>query len=169
MNEQKGNIEQVVGIRARVKAAYEGLYQLLVEELARLEAGRLYQIPQQDEWTVMENLAHIVEFMPYWAGEIRQLVAQPGRKFGRTKEDPDRINAISQHSKDSLEQAKADLPGSYALLDDTLAGLKDGDLQLTGVHSKFGERKLELFIEDFVTKHLEDHLDQLRATLNQVR
>ena len=30
----------------------------------------------------MQNLAHVVEFMPYWAGEINKLVAEPGRNLG---------------------------------------------------------------------------------------
>ncbi len=113
----------------------------------------------------MENLAHIVEFMPYWGNEAAKLVAHPGQKFGRTQLDEARLQAISEHKSDSMTQIRAALPESYQRLDQILAALKDSDLELTGIHSKFGERKLGQFLEEFVAKHLEDHVEQIKSCL----
>ena len=55
----------------------------------------------------MENLAHIVEFLPYWSDEAAKLVIQPGRKFGRTKDDEGRQAALREHGRDSLAQIRA--------------------------------------------------------------
>jgi hypothetical protein len=113
----------------------------------------------------MECLAHVREIMPYWAGQIEKLVAAPGQNFGRTQKDEDRLRAIDEHRFDSLEQAQSALPGSYARLEEVLGKLTDRDLALTGSHSTFGERTLDWFIDEFVTRHLESHVGQLRTCL----
>jgi hypothetical protein len=116
----------------------------------------------------MQNLAHIVEFMPYWADEIEKLVAKPGQNFGRTMQQEARLQAIQKHGRDSLEQIRAALPGSYARLEEVLESLKDSDLRLTGHHVKFGDETLEWFIEEFVTGHLANHLEQIKGCLAAV-
>jgi len=155
---------KVAAIRQNVQKSYDALNQLIDGPLSQLEPEKLYQSSGGDEWTIMENLAHIVEFMPYWAGEIAKLVAQPGQKFGRVQTDERRLKVIRDHAHDSLAQIKALLPASYVPLQETLANLQDSDLQLTGVHSKYGEKPLEWFMEDFVSGHLRAHLVQMKST-----
>jgi DinB family protein len=156
---------KVVKIRQRVNASYNQLLSLIDTRLVALPTARLYQAPAPGEWTIMENLAHIVEFMPYWADEIVQLVARPGQNFGRTQQHEGRLRAISEHGHDQLQQIKDNLPSSYEHLAHVLHNLRDSDLDLTGQHVKFGERTLDWFIEDFVTHHLESHLEQLDRAL----
>lgn len=156
---------RVEEIRRRVRASYDELNRLIEGLLSHIDQNQLYRSPGGDEWTVMENLAHIVEFMPYWADEVAQLVAQPGRNFGRTMQHEGRLRALREHAHDSLQQVHAALPTSYAHLDRVLNSLKDSDLELTGHHSKFGDRKLEWFIEEFVTQHLANHVEQLKGCL----
>lgn len=160
--------QEVEEIRRRVHTAYTHLQQLIQDHLADLERTKLYQIPVPEEWTVMENLAHIIEFMPYWADEVAKLVAVPGQPFGRTKEHAGRLRGIEAHKNDELRQAAAILPGCYAHLDHVLHSLKDSDLSLTGLHPKYGEQKLEWFIDEFIAKHLEDHVDQIKRALAAV-
>ena len=153
---------KVEEIRRSVQSSYNELNRFIAEQLVPLDPARLYQRPAENEWTIIESLAHIVEFMPYWAGEIEKLVAEPGRNFGRTMQDAGRLQAISEHGSDNLVQIRAALPGSYARLEQVLSHLKDSDLALTGRHPRFGDQTLEWFIEDFVTHHLTNHLEQLR-------
>ncbi len=160
---------KVEAIRRSVQSSYNELNRFIAEELVTLDPVKLYQRPAENEWTIMESLAHIVEIMLYWAGEIEKLVAEPGRNFGRTMQDAGRLQAISEHGSDSLEQIRAALPGSYARLEEVLSKLNDGDLALTGHHSRYGDQTLEWFIEDFVTHHLSSHLEQLRLSLAAVR
>jgi uncharacterized damage-inducible protein DinB len=152
-------------IRRRVASAYRAYTQLIDDQLTTLDPAKLYEPPEPTEWTIMENLAHVREIMPYWAGQIEQLLAAPGQKFGRTQKDEDRLRAIDEHRFDSLEQARAALPGSYACLEEVLEKLTDRDLALTGSHSTFGERTLDWFIDEFVTRHLEGHVEQLQRCL----
>ena len=158
----------VEAILLSVQKSYNELNQLIVGPLASLEPNKLYKSPTENEWTIMQNLAHIVELMPYWANEIEKLVAHPGQNFGRTQQDERRLKGISEHERDSLEQIKAALPGSYARLQEVLGNLKDSDLELTAVHPRFGEKPLEWFIEDFVTGHLIAHLEQIKMCLAAV-
>lgn len=156
-------------IRRSVQSSYAELNHFIDDPLAALDPAKLYQSPAENEWTIMQNLAHIVEFMPYWATEIEKLVAHPRQNFGRTAQHEDRLRAISEHGSDSLEQIKAALPGSYGRLEEMLSKLKDSDLALTGHHSRYGEKDLEWFIEDFVTGHLRGHLGQIKVCLAAVK
>ena len=152
-------------IRENVRNSYAELHRLINGPLAVLDTSKLYQPPAENEWTIMQNLAHIVEFMPYWAGEIEKLLAEPGRNFGRTPQDVGRLQGISEHEMDSLKGIKAALPGSYARLDEVLARLKDSDLELAGNHVRYGEKALDWFIEEFVTHHLSGHVEQIKMCL----
>src|SRR5215469_278337 len=143
------NNPKVEEIRRSVQSSYEELNRLIAVHLATLDPAKLYQRPAENEWTIMENLAHIVEFMPYWANEIEKLVAAPGRNFGRTHEDLGRLRGISEHEMASLEGIQAALPGSYTRLDEVLGRLKDRDLVLTGKHVRYGEKPLDWLIEEF--------------------
>ena len=159
---------KVEAIRRSVQSSYNELNRFIAEELVTLDPVKLYQRPAENEWTTMESLAHIVEFMPYWADEIEKLVAAPEQNFGRTMQHAGRLQAISEHGSDNLEQIRAALPGSYTRLEQVLSTLKDDDLALTGHHSRFGDQTLEWYIEDFVTHHLTSHLEQMKECLTNV-
>src|SRR6266478_9997365 len=153
----------VESIRENVRNSYAELHQLIDGPLASLDMSKLYQLPAENEWTIMQNLAHIVEFMPYWAGEIEKLVAAPGETFGRTAQDEGRLGAINERGSDSLGQIKAALPGSYARLDEVLSRLRDSDLELTGQHVRYGEKPVEWLIVEMVTEHLRGHVEQIKG------
>ena len=158
----------VEAIRLSVHRSCTELLQLIDGPLAALEPDRLYKSPAENEWSIMQNLAHIVEFMPYWASEIEKLVAAPGQNFGRTMQHEGRMRAVNEHGRDSLAQIKEALPGSYLRLEEVLGGLKDSDLELTGRHVKFGEQLLGWFMEEFVTGHLSSHVEQVKMCLKAV-
>jgi hypothetical protein len=159
---------KVEAIRLSVQKSYAELNQLIDGPLARLDMSKLYEVPAENEWTIMQNLAHVVELMPYWAGEIEKLLAALGENFGRLQQDEGRLRAISEHGTDSLEQVKGALPGSYARLEEVLGKLKDSDLELTGRHVRFGEKSLEWIIKEFVTDHLRGHVEQIKGCLEVV-
>jgi len=156
---------KVASILQDIQSSYTALNLLLSGPLVVLDPAKLYHTPTENEWSIMQNLAHIVEFLPYWADEIEKLVATPERNFGRTHQHEGRLRAISEHGQDTLAQIRTALPGSYAHLEQVLRNLKDSDLVLTAHHIKFGERSLEWFIDEFVTRHLRDHVEQIKTCL----
>src|SRR5947209_14850605 len=103
---------QIEAIRLSVHQSCTNLTELINGPLAQLPAEKLYEEPITSEWSIMQNLAHIIEFMPYWGHEIEKLVAHPGQNFGRTAQHEGRLKAIEEHGRDSLEQIKDDLPRS---------------------------------------------------------
>ncbi len=159
---------KVEKIRRDAYDSYAELLRLIDGPLASLDSEKLYHPSGEDEWTIMQNLAHILEIMPYWAGEIEKVVAAPGQNFGRTMQHAGRLQAIDEHGRDSLEQVKAALPASYTRLEEVLGNLKDSDLELTANHIKFGEKTLDWFIGEFVTGHLRSHIEQIKAYLANV-
>jgi hypothetical protein len=160
---------EVDAIRKNVRKSYTALHQLIDGHVAILDARKLYQSPAENEWTSMQNLSHIVEFMPYWAGEIEKLVAEPGCDFGRTPDDEGRLHGISEHAMESLSRIKAAIPASYARLDDVLGRLKDSDLELTGKHVRYGEKNIDWLIEELLTNHLSGHVEQIKRSIELVR
>jgi len=156
---------RVAAICQNVQDSYTELNALLDGPIATRFAGKLYQTPTENEWSIMESLAHIVELMPYWAGEVEKLVARPGQNFGRTMQDEGRLAALRIHGHDTLVQAREALPDSYSRLSEVLGGLQDSDLKLTGRHIRYGEHTLEWFIHEFITEHVRNHVAQLRECL----
>ena len=134
-----------------------------------LDPLQLYVTPAKDEWTIMQNLAHILEFMPYWGSEIAKLVAHPGQNFGRTMQHEGRLQFIEAHKHDTIPQILAAFPASQAQLEAVLNTLTDSDLSVTGNHPKFGEQSLEWFINEFVCQHLKDHVEQLESCVEEVQ
>ncbi len=161
---------KITEIRQSVKNSYQELIQMMDNELIELPTENLYQAPDAagQEWSVMQCFAHILEIMPYWGNQIARLVALPGQAFGRVMTDEARNLAIKQYGNDRLEQARAVLPYCYLHLDAILSSLKDSDLELTGVHSRFGEKPLAWFMHEFVTNHLVNHIKQLRECLTAI-
>src|SRR5438105_4295814 len=111
---------KVEKILLSVHDSYAALVQLVEGPLTALDAEKLYISPAEDEWTIMQNLSHTVEFMPYWGNEIEKLVANPGQNFGRTMQHEGRLRAVNEHGRDDLAQIKEALPGSYARLERVL-------------------------------------------------
>ena len=159
---------KIAAIRESVRNSYTVLHQLIDGQLIHVEASKLYQSPAENEWTIMQNLAHIVDFMPFWAGEIKKVVADPGCEFGRTLNDVGRLQGISKHEMDSLNSIKGALPESYQRLDEVLRTLLDSDLELTGKHVRYGEKSVEWIIREAITNHLRVHMEQIKNSLEPV-
>ncbi len=156
-------------IQRRIQTSTNEITQMVNNRFAHLPFALLYTVPKEGEWSLMENLAHIIEFLPYWADEIRKLVQRPGQSFGRTMQHEGRLRAIREHGHDTLDQVKARLPISYEHINTVIQSLHEQDLDLTGVHSKFGTQTLVWFIEEFVTGHLEAHIVQMHECLATVQ
>ena len=128
---------RVAAIQQDVQQSYDALNQLIDGPLSQLPSEKLYQSPAGNEWTIMENLAHIVEFMPYWGNQIAKLVAQPGQNFGRVQQDERRLKEIRDHAHDSLAQIKALLPPAYARLQETEFELAESHGYEASTHRRF--------------------------------
>lgn len=137
--------------------------------LKGLDPQKLHRQPAPGEWTVMENLAHIIEMVPYWARQIRSVVDQPGRTFGRTHDNPERIAAIEQHATDSLEEAMRLIQASFLEACRILETIPDEGWSAVGVHPRWGELSMEKVARRTLTSHLQEHVTQAKAAYEAVK
>lgn len=128
----------------------------------------LYIRPEPEEWSVMEVLAHIAEFPPYWLKAFQAVIQNPGQPFGRTHTDPARIAAIADHAHDALPLTLARIEQARAQTLEMLLTIEDSDWEKTGVHANRGVMNLHQMMESFVTKHLNDHTAQAHNALQTV-
>jgi hypothetical protein len=127
-----------------------------------------YGTEPEAEWGPREVLAHVNEMLPYWATQIRQILAgdpAEATPFGRVSTDPSRLGRIAADRQlacgDLLDRIAADLPR----VEDLLAGLTADDLERRGLHSTRGELTVAASLETFLVSHLADHVEQLQAIL----
>src|SRR3954469_20009237 len=71
--------------------------------------------PGPEVWTVMDNLCHIAEFVPYWTAQIEQVIQIPDKEWGRTHHDPDRLAAVANTSSRDLKTVKEQIRSSVEL------------------------------------------------------
>ncbi|NWJ47723.1 MAG: DinB family protein [Chloroflexi bacterium] len=152
----------------RMTDAFNEVIALADNELLQVNPDALYHNTSGVEWSIMQVLAHIAEFMPYWAGEIEKILVVPGVKFGRGIEDENRVGAIAEHGNDSLAQMTASLRAAYARLFVTLLRLTDADLDKSGIHVVQGDKTIASIIHHTIIGHLTGHLNQIRQTLELV-
>ena len=119
-----------------------------------------------EQWESGQVWAHVAEFVPYWLGQVREIVAAESRDpvaFGRTKTDAGRLAAIE---RDRHERPAALLERTSAGIREVREWLQDAEpaaWSLRGVHPTLGEMDLSAIVEEFIVRHLEEHAAQLES------
>jgi hypothetical protein len=137
-----------------------------------LEAGAPWPLADrfgtepEAHWGPPEVLAHVQEMLPFWLGEIARILAGPEpAPFGRVASDHVRLAIIERDRTvppgDLLDRIDADVE-RYAR---RLPSLGTADLARRGLHPRRGEMTVAQVLEDFVVRHLEEHVLQLQDAL----
>lgn len=113
----------------------------------------------------MSTLAHLEELMPYWAHQAEAIVAHPGKPFGRTHDDPDRIAAVDQHGHDRLDEIAPRIRASLEECVRVLEGLPPDAPDVAGVHPRRGSMTVAEMVDAFLVRHVEEHAAQVNETL----
>ncbi len=121
-----------------------------------------------ERWEAGQVWAHLAEILPYWAEQVRIVVAAASSAplaapapFGRVRSDPGRIAAIE---RDRREDPAALMERTRLGIDQTrdlLRGLSPDAWNAKGLHQTLGEMPVSRIVEEFMVRHLEDHADQL--------
>jgi uncharacterized damage-inducible protein DinB len=149
----------------RLEASVHGL----LEQIERLPAEVLYGEPAPGEWPVMSTLAHLAELLPYWAHQAERIASSPGAAFGRTHDDPQRIGAVAQHGRDSLDAIVPRIRASLSEAVTALRGLPADAWTRAGQHATRGTMTIEQLVDEFLVKHAEEHSAQIAATLHAIK
>jgi hypothetical protein len=137
----------------------------LLDALQGVRTDLLYAIPGEGEWPVMSTLAHVAEMLPYWANQCAAIAQAPGKQFGRTHDDPGRLQAIDQHGEDALAVIGPSILASLHQALDTLRTIDESRWALRGQHPTRGSMSIQQVVDTFMVGHVDDHLKQVRAAL----
>ena len=113
-------------------------------------------------------LAHAVEFVPYWAEQAAGVSARDDggdRPFGRTHDDPARIAAVREHTKDRYEALALRLGEVVRSSTTTLRAIPREGWTRTAVHARRGSMSVEQIVRQFLLDHLTEHTAQAAAAV----
>ena len=123
-------------------------------------------------WGPREVLAHTAEMLPFWLGQYERIVEAgrgPGNPipFGRTSGDTLRLG-ILEHDRtlplrELFDRIDVGIERWERRLTDPAA--KAGEDQAVGLHPRDGEVPATRVRDQFVVRHLDDHIAQLEETL----
>ena len=124
--------------------------------------------PTGERWEWGQVWAHTAEFIPFWLGQIDQILAAPGdgpAPFGRTKSDQGRIGAIERDRDAPVSELWSRIEGQTDDLRAALDGLSESDWARSASHPTLGTMTMPEIVEEFLVGHLEQHADQLQSLI----
>ena len=121
-------------------------------------------------WGPREILAHLEEMLPYWLGEAERVVDMTSgpAPFGRVASDELRLAIIGRDRTLPMRELIARVSDGVERWRRLWAALDVSARERAGLHPALGELHVSDIATRFVAAHLDDHLDQLEATLPDV-
>jgi fumarylpyruvate hydrolase len=141
----------------------------ILNEVRRMPAELITWKPGPDVWSVLENLCHIDEFVPFWTGEALAVVRDSTRQWGRDHTDTTRVAAVSAASTRALPDVERSIRAGVAEAAAGLSRLSGTDLQIeaTSKNPRWGLKPAAFIVDQLLVHHLEKHLGQIRRNVAQ--
>ena len=146
----------------------ESVSEQLTTLLHRPEAARrLRATPGENEWSAMQVLGHLVEMIPYWLSSCRALIASTAGAppFGRTLESPERLAGPERGAAGEADELLRRLNEEVQAAARAIRQMSAVERGKKGIHVRRGEMTVADVVEIFIVTHAEEHLAQVRATL----
>ena len=122
-----------------------------------------HQIPEPDEWTVAQLLAHIAEIQGFWMGKAVLITKEDDPQITRTAVENDlRIAAVEDHSQDSVADLLVQVADANEKAISTTAGIDPKDLNRPG-HREDNPMTVAGVIE-YLAGHVKLHAGQIIET-----
>jgi uncharacterized damage-inducible protein DinB len=141
----------------------------ILAEVQQLPAELIHWVPAEGVWTVMDNLCHIREFVPFWTGEALRIVQQPTELWGRDHTDTARLAAVTNTTAHRLDAVVADIREAVRRAAATLSRLSDKDLatEATSKNPRWGVKPASFVVDDLLVGHVAKHQGQIRRNVSQ--
>jgi hypothetical protein len=141
----------------------------ILAEVQQLPAELIHWIPGDGVWTIMDNLCHIREFVPFWTGETLRIVQHPSESWGRDHTDTSRLAAVTNTAAQRLESVIADIRVGVGRSAETLRTLSDADLNIEAPskNPRWGVKPASFVIDELLVHHVAKHQGQIRRNISQ--
>jgi uncharacterized damage-inducible protein DinB len=140
---------------ARLQRCENQLRGFLDQGLQGVAVETIVEPPASGKWSANEHLAHLARYHQVFLERMDRILQEknPALTRYRAEEDPE----WEQWRELAYKQVAGDLATLREKLIARLKSLSDSDYDRTGVHSKFGEMSLALWLEFFLV-HEAHHL-----------
>ena len=141
----------------------------ILAEVESLPPELIHWVPGEGVWTVMDNLCHVREFVPFWTAQTLRIVQKPGEAWGRDHTDTARLAAVTNTAANRLDAVVADIREAVRRSAETLRTLSDADLavEATSKNPKWGKKPASFVAEELLVHHVEKHQGQIRRNVAQ--
>ena len=137
----------------------------ILSEVDSMPKDCIHWKPGPEIWTVMDNLCHIAEFVPYWTAQVEQVIQDPDKQWGRTHHDADRLAAVVDTSSRDLTGVKEQIRSSVARSESTLERFTPDQLaiQAPSRNAKWGLKPASFILDTLLVAHLKATCSQIPA------
>ena len=158
--------------RTRASAAADQLISTtneILAEVQQLPPEIIHWIPAEGVWTIMDNLCHIREFVPFWTGETLRIVQRPSEPWGRDHTDTARLAAVTNTASYTLSEVVADIREAVRRSAETLKTLSDEQLRAEAgsKNPRWGTKPAAFIVDQLLVEHVAKHQRQIRRNITQ--
>lgn len=141
----------------------------ILNDVRRMSDDLVTWKPAANVWSVMENLCHIDEFIPFWTTEAINVVNEPGRTWGRDQTDTQRLGAIAKAPNRTRADVERTIREGVADTVAKLSALGDADLAIEALsrNPRWGVKPAAFIVDELIVGHVAKHLGQIRRNVAQ--
>jgi uncharacterized damage-inducible protein DinB len=140
---------------SRLQRCETQLRDFLAQALRGVSVETILEPAVEGKWSAHENLTHLARYHEIFLERITRILSENKPVFNRyrAEEDPQWQSWRTR----SYKEVAAELASLREMLMSRLKSLSDEDFERTGIHPKFGEMSLALWLEFFLV-HEAHHL-----------
>jgi uncharacterized damage-inducible protein DinB len=146
----------------------EAQAEALLRRIVLAPPGAWHRQPPDGGWSPAQVVAHICEFVPFWATRAATLATTPGATWGRQEDDPERLAGVVLGESLEPDAACGLLHRVVSDASAALRSLTDDQLAVP-LRYALGDPARDSvagLIEHALCRHLEGHHAQLRRLLS---
>ena len=141
----------------------------ILADVQQLPSELIHWVPAEGVWTVMDNLCHIREFVPFWTGEALRIVRRPAEHWGRDHTDTARLAAVTHTAASRLDDVLDDIRAAVRRSAETLRTLSDEQLAVEAAskNPRWGVKPASFVVDELLVNHVAKHQGQIRRNVAQ--
>lgn len=156
---QKGFIVEKYHAHIATLAAFPARLSALVTPLTD---AQLHFRPDDKEWSVLENIGHLVDIDPLYVDRIDRILSEERPVFAPF--DPDAGVRAAHYQHQNVSDLLATYIAQRQATIDGLSTIVPDELTRIGIHAKYGEVSIARLVE-LLAGHDEVHYTQITATI----